>query len=130
MGGELHVKTTIHRFDLPPSEVEHEVITHAGAEFLPHVVRSDRVPGGFTLWATVPVPLGPVWTRHVRVIGTGDTADLAGWTHLGTYHDLGFVWHVFVVDGHRPGLLQDRQIERMGAKSWPYNPTQPQIKED
>ena len=86
---------TIHRFDFAASEERHEVITHDGAQFLHHVMPSDRVPGGFTLWATVPVPLGPVQTRHVRVVGTGDTADLSAWTHLGTYRDLGYGWHVF-----------------------------------
>jgi hypothetical protein len=93
------VNATIHRFDMAAAEREQEIITHRGAQFLPHVRPSDRVDGGFTLWGVVPVPLGPIQTRYVQVVGTGDTFDLPHFTYLGTYHDLGYVWHVFVDAG-------------------------------
>lgn len=88
----------IHRFDLPPSEREIEVLTYRGAVFLPHVVGSDRIPNGYTVWAVVPVD-NPVAKRYLRVLGTGDTVpaeSLATHDYLNTYHQGPWVWHVFV----------------------------------
>lgn len=88
----------IDRFDLPPNEREVEVLTRYGTRFLPHVEASDRVPGGYTLWGLVPQRT-PYGKRYARVLAAGDsvpTAALADHEYVGTFHDLGHVWHVFI----------------------------------
>jgi hypothetical protein len=88
----------IDRFDLPPNEREVEVLTRYGTRFLPHVEASDRVPGGYTLWGLVPQRTA-YGKRYARVLAVGDSvpaAALADHEYVGTFHDLGHVWHVFI----------------------------------
>lgn len=74
----------------------------AGARFLPHVVASDRVSGGFTIWAEVDTDEALV-ERMLHVYGTGNPKP-AGGRYLSTFQLGGMLWfHVFEgdVDAHR-----------------------------
>lgn len=74
---------TIWRYDLAiEDEVPLEV--PAGAKFLPHVVASDRVSNGFTVWAEVNPGQKDRVERMLHVYGTGHPKQPGG-EYLGTF---------------------------------------------
>lgn len=84
---------TIWRYDLlAEDDVPLEV--PAGATFLQHVVASDRVSNGFTVWVEVDTD-APFVERVLHVYGTGNPKPPGG-RYLATYRLGGMLWfHVF-----------------------------------
>lgn len=49
-----------------------------------------------TIWAMVH-PTAKTETRRFLFVGTGHDFDARGVTHIGTFHDVPYVWHLFEV---------------------------------
>lgn len=47
------------------------------------------------LWFKVPMVEGTLESRTFHVYGTGQPFDDEGLTHVGTFFDQGYVWHIF-----------------------------------
>lgn len=82
---------TIWKFPLIVTD-EQQIVLPAGSSALSVGYQDETL----MLWALIDTEQPGRWSR-VRVIGTGNPADVDGFIYVGTVHDRwGLVWHVWL----------------------------------